>query len=134
MIEQTRDFRRIKRLVDANIRNGEDTIDVSISIANLYFLEVEDGKDIGAWGFTPLQDGYRIHAAMSPACRGKKAARSALDAMWHVFQETDAAAIYVATGRQDIGHLARYVGMERCGVHSGEKLYKMKRVQFRKAA
>lgn len=103
MIEHVRDFRRVKRLAGW---------DIHISSRTLYLVEVEDGKDVGVWMFTPHEDVLTIHANMQTT--GAKAAKSAREAFKWIFGHTDWQNVF-AVIPGDLRHvqaMACHVGME----------------------
>lgn len=102
MIEHTRDFRRVKRLAHWPIH---------ISSGTYYLVDVEDGKDIGAWMFTPQNDVLVVHAAMKKG--GARAAQSAREAFNWIFGHTDHQNIFavVPRGLKHVHAMACHVGM-----------------------
>lgn len=103
MIEHTRDFRRVKRLASWPI---------FISPETYYLIDVEDGKDIGAWMFTPRDGALTVHAAMKVG--GARAAESAREAFQWIFGHTSHESIFavVPEGHRHVQAMACHVGME----------------------
>ncbi len=120
MIESTFDFRRVGRLAEEE----------PVISGDLYFLlEVENGKDIGLWTLHRCEGGLRIHADMSPDCRGKKAIASARSAFNWIFQNTKYDIIYagIPTERKDACQIASRAGMIFKWFFNGDKIYEVKK-------
>lgn len=97
MIEHCRDFRRVKKLAERYPAKGLRVWNICISSDVHYFIEVEDGEDLGAWCFEPHPEGYLMHAAMGPKCRGKKALHSGIEAIEWMFGHTNCERVIAAT-------------------------------------
>lgn len=134
MIEHTRDFRRVKRLVEAYPPEGYKPLGVGIGSDIYYLIE---GEDLGVWAFEPHQEGYLMHAAMGPDCRGQKALESGLCAIGWMFNNTDAETIIAATP-VELKHthvLPRYAGFRFVRVEDGMRCSVLTKEDFyRKAA
>lgn len=121
MIELSKDFRRIKAVFDGPINMGGH-----------YLVEVEDGKDLGAWGFYPIDDGFEVHVTLSPECRGHKAATSARNAFDWIWLHTDETVIYAAIplSKKPAMMLANVVGFEFIFSDYGNRCYKLERSTY----
>lgn len=132
-IERTEDYRRVKRLVDANPIDQESEWKLTISRDVFYLIEVQDGEDVGVWCFDPTENGdYEMHAAMSKACRGKAAVTSGLDAIRWIYENTDANTI-IAPVPEYLKYAQRIpiaAGLVYEGMKHGRKIYKMQRELF----
>lgn len=133
MIERTEDYRRVKRITEANPISADSPWDLIISRDFFYLIEVQDGKDVGVWCFEPdVTAGHFIHTAMTPECRGKAAVNSALNAFAWMYENTDAdqiiAPISIPLRHSQI--IARSTGLDYIGNQDGNKLYKMTRDLF----
>lgn len=136
MIEHCKDFRRVKKLTDANPMKDHGPWRLSIARDIFYLVEVEDGKDIGAWAFEPYEDGYQMHAAMSDDCRGRKAVASGLDAIAWLFGNTDANAVYagIPVELKHAHAIPRAAGLRFIGIKDDLRCYEMRRENFAKRA
>lgn len=135
MIQHTQDYRRVKRIADANPRGDEIPWKLVVSSDYIYLMEVKDQRDIGVWclePYTKQHGAYAIHVAMSPECRGKHAVHSGLDAICWAFENTDCEAIYghTPTWLRHAQVIPRAVGMEFLGEEDGCKVYLMTRERF----
>ncbi len=132
MLERVTEYRRIKRISDANPSLDGKMWDLVISREVFYLMEVLRGKDSGVWAFHPCDDGYAIHAALGPECRGKKAKRSVLAAMAWIFSHTDAEHIVarIPVKFRAVRTLARAVGMKLAYKGKLASDYVMKRGDF----
>lgn len=92
-LERTQDYRRVKRVADANPMKDRDEWNLVISSRYIYLIENDGENDLGAWCFEPHEDRYLMHAAMGPDCRGRKAIDSGLDAIGWMFENSDIDAI-----------------------------------------
>ena len=136
MLEHCKDFRRVKKLTDANPMKGRGPWQLSISREIFYLVEVEDEKDIGAWAFVPHEEGYQMHAAMSDDCRGRKAVSSGLNAIAWLFANTEANSVYAGIP-VELKHahvIPRAAGLKFIGVKDGLRCYEMRRENFAKRA
>lgn len=113
MIEHSRNFRRIKKLWD---------LVISISIKDYYLIETEDGRDLGVWYFHPCEDGMMIHANM--LVKGKRAAKSARNAINWIFEHTSSKVIYadIPNNKRHAQMMASVVGFELfyCGLNKSK--------------
>jgi len=118
MIEKSKDFRRIKNVFDG-----------PINIGGHYLIETEDGKDLGAWGFYPIDDGLEVHVTLSPECRGRKAAQSARNAFNWIWKNTDSSVIYAAIpfDKKPVMMLANLVGFNFIFSNEQNRCYKLER-------
>lgn len=125
MIEPCRDYRRVKRLSD---RFADDPWRIIVSNDCHYLMEVEDGEDLGVWGFHPCTGGMEIHAVMSEKCRGKRAAESARAAISWVFDNTDTDEVFacIPNEQRHVRTLAVDVGLCYKSEHTGHRLYSMR--------
>lgn len=133
MIERTQDYRRVKRITAANPMSEDNPWQLTISIDFIYLIEVQGGEDVGVWCFEPDDEcGYLMHTAMTPACRGKDAIKSGLDAIGWLYANTDADQI-IAPVPARLRHaqlIPRNAGLEYMGAEGGIKFYKMTRDLF----
>lgn len=118
MIERSKDFRRIHKVFDG-----------PINIAGIYLIEVDGGKDSGAWGFYKIDDGYEVHVTLSSECRGHDAAQSAREAFGWMWGNTDTPAIYAAIpfDKKTVMMLANVVGFEFIYSNGENRCYKLER-------
>lgn len=137
MIERTEDYRRVKRITAANPMSEDRPWHLTISSDLFYLIEVQDGQDVGVWCFEPDPDlGYLMHTAMTPACRGKAAVASGLDAIRWLYENTDATQI-IAPVPVRLRHaqlIPRAAGLEYVGENEKMKYYKMTRDLFAEIA
>lgn len=122
MIEYCRDFRRIKRASDFPIH---------ISREICYFMEVQDGKDVGVWLAHPYRDGLSLHADLGPECRGKAAATSARNVLNWLF-EHNFSNIYavIPPDRHSVRTLAQAVGFEFMELDDfGNRIYTIRKLE-----
>lgn len=120
MIEHCRDFRRVKKVWDGKI---------SISSAYYYLLEVKNGEDVGCWCFQPYGEELIIHVNLSLKCRGKAAAKSAVNAIKWIFDNTEYDVIhaYPPYDKKAAQRLAVFVGFEFMFEKNGNRCYKLER-------
>ncbi len=134
-LERTQDYRRVKRLTLANPIDEDTPWDLTISRNVFYLIEVKDGQDVGVWCFEPENNGdYVMHTAMSPACRGKAAIDSGLDAIRWLYEHTEANNI-IAPVPKRLKHaqrIPRAAGLVYEGTQDDSKIYKMNRELFNK--
>lgn len=135
MIEHTRDFRRVKRLSDANPPFGLDPWDIKIQ-HDVFYLVEKNKKDIGVWCFEPHEEGYLMHAAMGPECRGGKAVSSALDAIDWFFTNTSNDHFFAAVPEQykHVHVICRNTGLWHLKNKDRYRVYTMTKNQFYKKA
>lgn len=142
MIERTTDYRRVRRLADDNPADGLGLWKLVISQDYYYLLETfnltRTGPviDLGVWCFEPDDANpttYRMHAAMGPHCRGKRAVHSALSAIEWMYDNTrcDEVVAPIPVRLRHSQHLARATGLHFMGMQNGLKLYRMTRERFR---
>jgi hypothetical protein len=133
MIERTEDYRRVKRITAANPMSEDSPWELIISNDLFYLIEVQDGQDVGVWCFEPDPDlGYLMHTAMTPACRGRNAIKSGLNAIGWLYDNTDAEQI-IAPVPVHLRHaqlIPRNAGLEYMGGNEKVKYYKMTRDLF----
>lgn len=121
MIEDCRDFRRVKKFLSREI---------DISRENFYLMEVQNGEDLGVWHLHPCLDGVCIHADLGDKCRGKDAVASARDVFEWIFQNTHNKIIYAAIPEEvrTACMVATWAGMtyqvteQNCRLYSIEKI------------
>ncbi len=118
MIERCKDFRRIHKIFDG-----------PINIGGIYLVEVLDGKDLGAWGFYRIDDGFEVHVTLAPECRGHDAAQSARAAFGWIWKNTDAPVIYAAIpfDKKAVMMLANVVGFKFIFSDDERRCYKLER-------
>lgn len=92
-LERTQDYRRVKRVTDANPMQDRDEWNLVISSRYIYLVENDGEKDVGVWCFEPHEDVYLMHTAMTKDCRGKKAIDSGLNAIGWLFENSEVDAI-----------------------------------------
>ena len=85
MIERTFDYRIVNRLASWKVRVTREC---------LYLIEKNGDDILGLWSFEKYQDGVRIHADMTPKCRGKSAIESAQSAFQWIFDHLPANIIF----------------------------------------
>lgn len=134
MIERVTDYRRVKKITDANPISSDNPWQILALDDVFYLVEVEDGEDLGVWCLEPetgmrSHGRYLMHSAMGPRCKGKRAVESGLDAIGWLFEHTDADVV-VAPVPAELRH-ARLIpltaGLSPIGEHNGSKLYMMDR-------
>ena len=136
MLEHTRDFRRIKKLAELYPAKNIGPWPMLISRDVHCFIEVENGKDLGVWAFEPCEDGYMMHAAMGPDCRGRKALHSGLKAIEWMFANTDCECVVAATP-VDLKHthvLPRVAGFQFREIKDGMRHYMLFKDEIERAA
>ena len=92
-LERTQDYRRVKRITDANPMADSPPWTLVISSDFIYLIETDGDKDLGLWVFEPEEDHYLMHSAMTPECRGRNAIESGLNAIGWLFENRDVNAI-----------------------------------------
>ncbi len=97
MIARSFDYRIIKRLLSWRVIPSSEII---------YLEEWKAVQPVGVWSLHRHADGLMIHADMSPACRGKDAARSAVNAFDWVAKNTPHRKIYARIAKA-IKHACR---------------------------
>ena len=85
MIERTFDYRIVRRLASWKVR---------VSREYIYLVEKKGSEILGLWSFEKWQDGIRIHADMTPRCRGKQAIESAKRSFNWIWDNTEFKRIY----------------------------------------
>jgi len=130
MIEHCTDYRRVKRLADANPISEDKPWKLAIWRDVKYLIETDDdtGEDLGVWCFEPddeKENGFLMHAAMGPKCRGKRAVSSALDAISWLFDNTDACGIIAPINVKTRGAcvIAISTGLKPMGEHGDMRRY-----------
>ena len=137
MISHTTDYRRVKRITDANPMEADNPWRLTISREIYYLIEVQENcKDVGVWAFEPHDGGYCMHTAMTRDCRGRKAVRSGLDAIGWLFNHTVAQAVYAAIP-EHLKHahtIPIAAGLKPLGIRDNMRQYIMTRETFLKKA
>ncbi len=136
MIERSFDYRRIKRISDANPVPILGPWEIIASIEYFYLIEKQHNKDLGAWAMVP--DPFRalrylMHSALGPQCRGRRAIVSGLEAIRWLFANTYARDI-VAPVPLTLRHahaIPRAAGLRDMGTNiEGYRLYYADRENF----
>ena len=132
MIEHSREFRRIKKISETNPAEGIGSWDINISQKVFYLMEVEKGRDTGVWCFEPHEEGYLMHAAMGPLCRGAKAVESGLNAMGWLFENTGCDTV-IAAVPVELRHahvIPRQAGLKFIEIRDGCRCSVMRRKDY----
>lgn len=118
MIEETKDFRRVKRVTGLMPLLSPDVI---------YLVETEKSGDVGIWLLHPYAKGFMIHAGMGLECRGAKAIDSLKRAIEWGFKNLKCPNIYarIPIISKPACQVAARAGMEMVGKTGNGKLYKV---------
>ena len=136
-IERTFDYRRVKKITDANPAGGL-AWQIIISRDYVYLIEVAKGSDVGVWCFEPNPDQarcYYLHAAMTYRCRGRYAIISGLNAIKWLF-DANMADHVIAPVPVSLRHarvIPRAAGLAPMGFRDGNQLYWMDRTLLNKS-
>lgn len=120
MIEHCRDFRRIKKIFDHDIR---------IASNSYYLVETQNEEDLGFCFFHPYKDGLMMHVEFNLKCRGNRAAESIANAFKWIFLNTLCNVIYaeIPIDEKNVRALACNVGFEFQFCENGYRCYTLKR-------
>lgn len=147
MIERCDDYRRVRKLIDANTAPDGAPWILPLGENTYYLIERDDAGDAGVLGLIsdyddtcaglscgPVESRFLIHIVMGPRCRGVYAIKSGLNAIGWMFENTHARDI-VACAPCDQRHvrvIPSAAGLRYAGTQLGCHLYHIDRPLYRR--